>query len=421
MDIVTHGETWDSVDVNQDVTLALTLQINADVIRNKAKLDGLLNLAEANIRIWGKTQPSVLLVHVAGATKDVANTIYKRFQSNAEKNGKDGQSEGDEQGLYSSCLMAIMLSSNIEVVSRKALLNMASAAAPTRFVVSGLELERGSLLSKETSLFAKRTAIIYGDSPGNVFVIPQFAAKNNVKKELVFDSIGVEELFEKGSSIELSRLVEMDCAHCTNGDTDDYYDSKKDNWFLMETNIENQINEIWRDVTRFDLSDKAGTIKEDSERYTLFDHYEKLQLDLIHLLQPENEKILRNFDVNPLLMVDSIGPWNGAITRNLALEVEEFGGLRCFNAFRLVQLAVLGYDIQVLPGAFSVSFPSSRESATGNKCRDEDKHGIGLSRCDGCFMFEYMDLLESIAMDERNRTAKTAILWNELTAFDETE
>jgi hypothetical protein len=107
-----------------------------------------------------------------------------------------------------------------------------------------------------------------------------------------------------------------------------------------------------------------------------------------------------------------MGPQKGTRTSNLVREVEEFGGKQCYNILRLAQLAVLGYSIDVLPGAFALSSFLSRKVAMEKL--NEDAHGA--SRCDACFMFdeEHDEILDDIAHDEQTRTAKTAIVWNEL-------
>jgi hypothetical protein len=51
-------------------------------------------------------------------------------------------------------IVAIVTTKDHPNVSRKALMNMATYIAPTRYVVSGLEVERGLLLSNEASVYA---------------------------------------------------------------------------------------------------------------------------------------------------------------------------------------------------------------------------------------------------------------------------
>jgi hypothetical protein len=93
-------------------------------------------------------------------------------------------------------------------------------------------------------------------------------------------------------------------------------------------------------------------------------------------------------------------------------EVEEFGGKHCHNAWRLAQLATLGYDFYVLTGAFVASTKSSR-GATLAHAKDD---ALGASRCDGCIMLQgkHEGITETILDEERTRVAKAAVLWSEL-------
>ena len=393
--------------MSQDVTLVITLQINHDAVQRQAKLEGLLDIAIENIKIWGQQQPSILLMHVAGATKEAAQFIYDKFEDIIQSSKMSDAANHP----FSACLVAIMLSQNTNTISRKALLNMASAATPTRFVVSGLELERGFLLSKETPLFAKRIAIIHSEHSGHVFIIPQFASIHDIENKKFV--IGLEEFLKLKPKLNLSRLAEVDCVRCRNRESDDFFNADSLG-IEAEISIVKSINEIWEKLTRINLVDKNGNATEKKEIHDFLKKLETLVIDLINLSQPMNDKNLRNFDMNPLLMVDNIGPLNGILTQTVASEVEEFGGSRCFNFLRLVQLAVLGYNIQLLPGAFSMSFPRSRSLVNGGECKVEvELDGTGISRCDGCFMSENFDLIQSIIMEERNRTAASSILWNE--------
>jgi hypothetical protein len=108
-------------------------------------------------------------------------------------------------------------------------------------------------------------------------------------------------------------------------------------------------------------------------------------------------------------MTDSLGPDERTRTSELVREIEEFAGKRCYNGMRLAQLAVLGYNFNVLPEAFAISTNASRKAAS--KIVDVETHGA--SRCHGCFMFDekHSIIVTTIEKDERIRPAKTAILW----------
>mmetsp|Transcript_20409 Transcript_20409/g.44106 ORF Transcript_20409/g.44106 Transcript_20409/m.44106 type:complete len:93 (-) Transcript_20409:169-447(-) len=85
---------------------------------------------------------------------------------------------------------------------------------------------------------------------------------------------------------------------------------------------------------------------------------------------------------------------------------------------------MLGYNLEVLPGAFAASTKSTRKSVC---MREQDgmattgaavggKELVLGSRCSACFMYKNDDVLRSVAMDERARVAEAAVLWSELAA-----
>lgn len=98
-------------------------------------------------------------------------------------------------------------------------------------------------------------------------------------------------------------------------------------------------------------------------------------------------------------------------TSELAREVEEFGGKKCYNGLRLAQLAALGYNMDGMTGVLAISTSSSRQASSGHVVEDVP----GSSRCDSCFMFddEHESVLRAIINDERARPAKASTLWDE--------
>jgi hypothetical protein len=102
-------------------------------------------------------------------------------------------------------------------------------------------------------------------------------------------------------------------------------------------------------------------------------------------------------------MIDRNGPRKGMMTLDLAAEVEDFRGKKCYNLLRLAQLAVLGYNINVLPGAFGASYPKTRSAV----CKKEK-----TEKCD-CEL-ESEATIKQLLIDEVKRPAKIAVLMNEL-------
>jgi len=403
VNILSGADRWDKIDIAEHVTLTMTLQIRPEQVANAKILQALLDVAESNIKIWSDQYPSVLLIYVAGSSKDVVDQVSRKFSSSASY----------PKPHLDRCLVGAIFSSSPDNVSRKALMNMASAAAPTRFVITGMELERGLLISKEASQFATRSAIAHQDFTGDVFILPQFAVKetgyddvnpNIDERHGAFPPVSVLELVQDPANHYITdvttRLHTMDCDDCS-----------ESGWH--ET-IQDKIHTLWYDMSASEITGKVGnySLSQPNGMDALIGAMEDLQLSFMELLTPQNYPRLRDFDPSPILMVDRFGPREGMMTFDLVPEVEEFGGWNCFNALRLAQLAAFGYRISVLPGAFAASLPAVRGILCTEEENENEEEAKGSSRCDGCFMFND-DLIQTMAKDERERPIKAAVLWNE--------
>ena len=389
---------WDDrlIDANNDVTLALTLQISELQMKEKSVLENLLAVADSNIFVWGGRQPTVLLIYVDSSVKDktLLETTIKLI---TQKFG--GSTEAHLQNCFAAIIQADEAS-----VSRKALMNMAANAAVTRWIVTGLELERGLILSREASLYAMRQAKVNAEMRGHVFVIPQFAskrddtriAKNNMpEKRLMFSSIEAGLLPTiKGKHTMSSNLSGYDCVKCSEssqvevdtdepdgmgageeltddlnesseGDIDDQQNRRRliDATLYTDKSIEKQIEDLWWDLSVDEVYGTPGgyNSQTDASLDAIAKIHDHIETSLISLMDPKGPHLdyLRHFDKSPILMVDRLGPSQEMMTLDIAPEVEEFEG-RCFNLLRLAQLATLDYRIRVLPGAFAASYPKTR-------------------------------------------------------------
>jgi hypothetical protein len=368
-----------SVDVDRDVTLTITLQISAQQASTAEVLKGMLDLAITNIRSW-QGQPCVLILDVAGAEHE-ALEILQSHLTNAL---------GDS-GSLDTCLLAAIYRKDDGFVSRKALLNMAQDAAPTRFTVSGIEIERGMVLASDACYFVHETARAYRDSPGSVFYIPQFALKG-----VEYDtSLSLHGLLEAKQNGELSEPAKFEKGRCEE-------DEKMVDPLSPAT-------ELWWGMLR-EITAGSAESKTVTERALAIDD---IELSLMRLLTSAAHYQVFAMDHSPILLIDSLGPRPGMRTLELAREVEEFGGKQCYNGLKLAHLATMGYHFNVVSGAFAASTIPSRQVAfaLGDK-----ENAPGSSRCDGCFMFdsEHDEIVEAIARDERQRPAKAAVLWEEL-------
>ena len=394
--IVLHaGDEWsDWKNAATDVTLALTVQYvrpEYEESDDDSVLNGLLDTADSNIAVWSG-QPSILLIHVAGATRDMAEMVHGRYRSNPQ---------------MKHSLVAAIFTENALAVSRNALLNMASEAAWTRWVVTGLEVERGLVLSKESLLFARRASSSHSDIAGNALILPQFGTSKETAAAL-----SVTDLLKDLSSIN-EDMSALDCEKCVS-----------DGGMRVDKHIVQQINTIWKDSTKKELgSGAAGTpAKESTETVKASTELKSL---LIQLLQRGQSKSLRHFDQSPIMLLDALGPESGTLTSDIAPAPEELAGSRCYNALRLSQMALMGFGIGVVPGAFAASTKGTRNPICGKNAaavaNTVHQERISGSRCSTCFMYDDEDVLRDLAMDERARAADAAVFWRELASKRQTK
>ena len=397
---------WDTkhIDANGDVTLALTVQINEHHMKDKATLKGMLAVVDSNIFAWGTSQPCVLLIYLQSENRDVHFTSSVQLIKDTF---------GHDDGLHLKYTLVAIVDAYELGVSRKALLNMATSAAPTRWVVSGIEVERGLILSSEASSYAARQAKAYSDLPGHAFVLPQFASTRDAEdrsssdERLIFDSIGVELLPSiRDKKSMTSNLAVHDCVTCS--------DAAKEKRLLSgssgERSAEQQLEDLWWDMSIAEVYGTAGGFKGDAKTplSAMARTHDRMEVALISLLdrKGDHKDYLRSFDKSPVILVDRLGPHEQMRTMDLAPETEEFGGRSCFNLLRLAQLATQGYKISVLPGAFAVSFPKSRNALCTEATKSHHNCGCGI---------DSDEVTRETLQDEAKRVGKLAVFETEAT------
>ncbi|KAL3944838.1 MAG: hypothetical protein SGBAC_001103 [Bacillariaceae sp.] len=385
VEILSGAPAWTQLDIQAEVTMVLTLQIQAEQAADPSNLSPILNLLAMYLNRW-QGQPSVLVIHVAAATPETISKLRAKL------------GPGSDLSYYGmdTCLVGAIFSRESKVFSRKALLNMAFDAAPTRWALSGFEIERGIAISQDTAFFAHRVAASRDISAGSVFIVPQFGVVNEE------NDFTIPSLFKtnKGGNI-VETLSQIDREICSDGEDNSLMDGK-DHVFM-------HVHDLWMKLTQRLVAGATTSSDEKSieEEALILD---EIQLKMISLLAEKNHYDLFAFDVSPILLIDNLGPKTGIMTSDFVREVEEFGGKLCYNGLRLSQLATYGYNINVLAGAFGLSTPTTRSYAASGIPK---KSSLGTSRCDGCFFFdeEHEEILESISKDERARPAKAALLW----------
>jgi hypothetical protein len=95
-----------------------------------------------------------------------------------------------------------------EVISRKALINMAIDAVPTRWYLSGIELERGLSISVDTVYLSHRAANAHSQSQSNVFWMPQFGLDNSFPARPPTMHENNSSIIEATTSLSLKELFE---------------------------------------------------------------------------------------------------------------------------------------------------------------------------------------------------------------------
>lgn len=392
--ILSGAPLWKQVDIQNEVTLVLTLQVQAAQTNDSDSLKGLLDLLKMYLDRW-QGQPCVLVLQVSGAKTSAIATLKQSLGTWFEKTSF---------GVDTTLVAAIFTASD-DLFSRNALLNMAIDVVPTRWYVSGFEIERGLVIGHDTAFFAHRTAKIHNEIPGSVFVIPQFGMSTD-ESDFLLPSLWHEH--DQGKLLE--RLTQLDSDSCGESEDMALTDDK--------SNYLKSLSDLWWDLSKSYVSSANGFGVGDELLQQRALTLDAIQLSVMRLLTEKQQSDSFFFDQSPILLTDNLGPRDGMITADIVREVEEFGGRLCYNGFRLARLATFGYAINTVPGAFALSVPSTRSKAFQNAYGDDKP--LGVSRCDGCYFYdeEHEDTLENIVIDDRKRPAKTAILWEPASAFD---
>ena len=246
---------WDGINPYEDIVLTLTLQVQTEVTgdgNNKNRgnvIDGMLDVLESNLVGWGSTHPSVVLVQVTsiGSRDNIGDLTISKMR---ERFGYDGT----KTVKYPHSVMGVIVVSmdSPKEVSRNALMNMAREACRTRWVISGLEVERGMVISGEAWYFARRAKYAYGNNPGSVFVLPQFSAIGTIANSQnvipLSSPISIVDILDKkgnnqmGGSLYISSDIDsFDCPGSCN------------NTVVQEKKVETMIDQVWWQTTLLEM------------------------------------------------------------------------------------------------------------------------------------------------------------------------
>jgi hypothetical protein len=405
--ILVPAPAWATlVNIDTDVTLVLTLQLSSpwQVDGNPRIWQDPIDHLETNINRWFG-QPCIVIIALPESFKETT-MAYIREKFDVTTNPS-----------LLSCLITIVIHPTHDsgsTISRKALMNMAVDAVPTRWYISGLEVERGLSISVDTSFFAHRTVSSHSGVRGNIFLIPQFGfisdtvpsdkrdAPDGQNSDVLLNlDISIDNLLlaKRNKGIKHLSELESDC-----NDNEDHID-----------HLTSRIDDVWLTETLFTLGFSTSDKSLDEIAAKRIGMLEDLHRDVFEMVatgwdEDDESSALYTYEESPILLTDNLGPYNGIRTNEIVREIEAFSGQRCYNGVRLTQMVLLSYTLNILPVAFVSSTPKSR------KLFDRSN----ATRCHAtCSSFEEDDMwvLLKIASTEVKRAAKSAVLWAETTGL----
>jgi hypothetical protein len=216
---------------------------------------------------------------------------------------------------------------------------MAEATSITWRTISGLEVEDGVTISKETGFFAKRAAMIYENKPGNIFFIPHLDDRDYLRNNeapiidiMLF--LKKEKLDDESSSAKRSLESQYD----------------KDLFMKM-----------WLEMTRQELAIMKGMNDMDLNDGISGEIIEFMREILIQFTQAKKLNAIFVGGENMSLMVDAFGP-NFIPTHTTVPPMSDFSCHKCIRIIRVAQFSIVGYKILPLSAAFAVSlYPSKKQ------------------------------------------------------------
>ena len=314
------SEDWGEV-AEEDITLVLVLELNSHPASLPDNNQHLLKILEANVKVW-RTSPVIILVYVSG-TKDFASFVSNQL---------DKIVTSRTQYLV-GIIHDKIRNDHIEGANLNSLLNMAEAAGRTRWLLSGMEVNRGLVLSAEALLFCRRAIYAHNGATNDVYILGQ----------IDFDS---KIMSEKKSSTEMySSLSISDIRNKTQSNAYKIVPKRR-----TEHELEKEIYRTWMDASITELFHSQNDVRRLhlDEINTRARSSANIQVRLASVLGYDNRTSHLHFSSHPLLLIDKMG------SAGLIPEISELSG-NCVNALRLAQFAAMDYNIMMLPGAFAAS------------------------------------------------------------------
>ncbi|GAX13943.1 hypothetical protein FisN_5Lh150 [Fistulifera solaris] len=387
--ILAPAQGWNFIDVESDVTLILTLQISADQSSDKTALKGCMDPLIDNVDRWFG-QPSVTIIFMAGATKDSMRYVHEQL-------GPESIFTQHHKNAFVAAIFDEEISSS---ASRKALQNMATDVAPTRWFISGLEVESGLIISNEAAYLAQAAITSRKGQHGNVFYLPQFALSD-------IDGDASQHMPDTDRLIASRRTNKVHFVH-------EFNQCERNGAFATER-VFNALDQVWwkyTESTTANAEEKDHDININQQEKDAIRVVEiSLLTFMVNATQESFNDVFRFQDESFILLKDNLSPKDPNIrTSVIARNVEALEGSSCYNGLHLSQLIGLGYRINVLPGAFAMSTAKSRASV-----------GLGKdhNRCQRCTAGPddsedtTVGAMDHFVKREIQRIASSAIVWME--------
>jgi len=302
-----------------DVTLTMTLQMSQTSVSSNEDVNVLLNIVEMNILNW-KNQPIILVISLNGIGKRLSTLVKKRIVHAAKK--------------CKQCLIGIIGNkSNVTEVLENAIVNMAEAASPTRWTITGLDINQGSIMSEESYIFAKRLLSVYKYKTGYAFLLPVITVgtEKNISSISLPDIIDV---ISKSTKKELG--IRCDNLHCT-----------------QESELESLIFNSWWYLTKFSVGQNGS-----------------LSQNILELLSKKLRRIVKQANYIFLNKTEGLPPGRlnvAVISDKMGLSSTTADEINiCPMTLRLIHLSMLQYNILPIAGAFVYVTKSSSKGFQEN-------------------------------------------------------
>lgn len=306
---VNVSEDWHDVE-ESDVTLILTIQVGStadsydrafstesDSDRRRLKI--LLKYIESNVASWSDNP--VLIIVYSSLSGELETYFRRRMDALLASRSR--------------IFIGVIFGSTDIAINARALSNMAESACATRWILSGIDVNQGIVISQESLLFCKRAIDSFARESNVVFTLGQMMSSRENTNNIV------------ERSVPLYSISDISKLHPIPGNE-----------------IQLQIHQVWEKLSMGEVKQKNGT--DPSRGISLAEELYNLQVILLSALAGEQSNSL-HFSKQPILLLDSKG--------HLGLPpqvIERWE--QCSNGLRLSQLALIDYTIIPLQGAFVV-------------------------------------------------------------------